>query len=536
LKNQIDGRDLKRMFQQGSNTLNLNKTVVDSLNVFPVPDGDTGTNMSLTMNSAINQINTLENVTIENVSQAVSNGSLMGARGNSGVILSQIFRGFEKGCRGKEFLNVKDFAISLKEASNTAYKAVMKPTEGTILTVIREVSETALDIAERITDFNEFLKEIIKHAEIVLEKTPDQLQVLKQAGVVDAGGKGLIFILKGFLKGLYEKNNQEEFDDIFESNKLNSNELEIQEEITFGYCTEFIVKGKNLNPEKLKEDIKYLGDSLLVVGDENLIKVHLHTNNPGKAIESGLNIGELIDIKIDNMRLQHKNKIINEQIKEEPKEYGFISVAMGDGLYNIFNDLNVDKIIKGGQTMNPSTEDILKAVNEINAKNIFILPNNSNIILTANQVKNLSNKNICVIPTKTIPQGISSLLEFDPSNNVEENINNMTEILNSVKTIQITYSVRDSKYKDLDIKKDDIIGICDGEIIAVGTDVEEVTLSTLEKILNEDSEILTMYYGQDINDETAQNFEKVIKDKYSEMDVEMYYGGQPLYYYIFSVE
>ncbi len=536
----IDGKILKRMFQQGSHILNKNQQNVDSLNVFPVPDGDTGTNMSLTVNSAINQISKVTNVDVESISKAASNGSLMGARGNSGVILSQIFRGFEKGCRDKKVLTVRDFSVALKEASDTAYKAVMKPIEGTILTVIREISDKAMEISNDKIDFDKFFYEIIKHGEITLEKTPELLNVLKQAGVVDAGGKGLIFILKGFWNGLLDK--EDIIEDDFE--KAHVDELEgksdYSSEITFGYCTEFIIKGHNLSTDILKEKIKDLGDSVLVVGDEDLIKVHIHTNNPGNALEYGLNMGELIDVKIDNMRQQHKNRIITDNYKKEDKEqkkYGFISIAMGEGLYSIFADLNVDKVIKGGQTMNPSTEDLLKAVNEINAENIFILPNNSNIILTANQVKDLSDKNIIVIPTKTIPQGISSLLEFDTTSDINNNYEKMTGIINKVKTIQITCSVRDSKYNDLDIKEGDILGISDGEIITVGKDVEDVAIRALGKVLDtKDFEILTMYYGSDIEKNSANSFASSIRSKYDEMDVEVYFGGQPLYYYIFSAE
>lgn len=522
------------MFIQGNNLLYKNRDVVDSLNVFPVPDGDTGTNMALTLDSALNEITKLENPTIENVSKSAAKGSLMGARGNSGVILSQILRGFEKGCKGKENLTSVDFANALKDASNTAYKAVMKPIEGTILTIIRETSERALQLSNENMDFNDFFSEIISHADSVLDRTPEMLDVLKQAGVVDAGGKGLIYILKGFWEALSGK-------EILQPEKKEvhtSHEKEIGDtHIEFGYCTEFIIQGNKLNSEKFKEKIKSFGDSLLVVGDDDLIKVHIHTNNPGRVIEYGLDIGELIDIKIDNMRHQHSNKHVTEEdVKEDAKKYGFITVAMGEGLSNIFKDLNIDKVIQGGQTMNPSTEDILKAVNEINADNIFVLPNNSNIILAANQAKELSDKNVIVIPAKTVPQGITAMLEFDPTSSPEENEENMIEALSNVNTVQITYSVRDSKFNDLDIKKDDILGIFDGEIDTVGNNVDEVAIEVLNKAIDDDHEILTIYYGKDVSEKEANELASLIEEKHGDLDIEVYYGGQPLYYYIFSIE
>lgn len=522
------------MFIQGNNLLYKNRDVVDSLNVFPVPDGDTGTNMSLTIDSALNEISKLENPTIENVSKSAAKGSLMGARGNSGVILSQILRGFEKGCRGKETLTVMDLADALKQASDTAYKAVMKPIEGTILTIIRETSERALELSNNNMDFNDFFSAIIAHADSVLEKTPQMLDVLKQAGVVDAGGKGLIYILKGFWEALSGKEiAQPEKKEIHTSHEEEISDTHIE----FGYCTEFIIRGNDLNTDKFKEKIKSFGDSLLVVGDEELIKVHIHTNNPGRVIEFGLETGELVDIKIDNMRHQHSNKHISENdVRKDAEKYGFITIAMGEGLSNIFNDLNIDKVIQGGQTMNPSTEDILKAVNEINAENIFVLPNNSNIILAANQAKELSEKNVIVIPSKTVPQGITAMLEFDPTSSPAENEENMTEALSNVSTVQITYSVRDSKFNDLDIKKDDILGIYDGEIDTVGNNVSKVATDVLKKAIDEDHEILTIYFGEDISEEEANELASLIEEDYEDLDIEVYYGGQPLYYYIFSIE
>lgn len=533
----IDGEMLKKMFIQGNYSLYNNRDVVDSLNVFPVPDGDTGTNMALTFDSAINQISKLEDPTVEAVAKSAAKGSLMGARGNSGVILSQILRGFEKGCKNKEVLTSVDFANALKEASDTAYKAVMKPIEGTILTIIREASERALELSNENIDLDNFFSAVISHAVSVLDKTPEMLDVLKQAGVVDAGGKGLVYILKGFFEALTGK---EVLEPKSKKVSLSQEKEVIDKEIEFGYCTEFIIQGNELDGEQFKKRIKDLGDSLLVVSDDELIKVHIHTNNPGKVIEYGLSIGQLIDIKIDNMRYQHKNKHVHEDDIEKDtkdlKDYGFITVAMGEGLNSIFKDLNIDKVILGGQTMNPSTEDILKAVNEINAKNIFILPNNGNIILAANQAKELSEKKVIVIPTKTIPQGITSMLEFDPTSSLEENAERMSEAIEDVRTVQITYSVRDSKFKDLDIKKDDILGICDGEIDIVGNNVKDVAIDVLSKVIDDEDEILTIYYGEEISEDQANKISSLVEEKYPDLDVEVYYGGQPLYYYIFSVE
>ncbi|MCG8541034.1 MAG: DAK2 domain-containing protein [Clostridia bacterium] len=532
---QINGEVLKKMFIQGNSLLYMNRDVIDSLNVFPVPDGDTGTNMALTFESAVNEIWKIKNPSISNISKSAAKGSLMGARGNSGVILSQILRGFEKGCRKKKILTKVDFANALTEASNTAYKAVMKPIEGTILTIIREASEKAVELSNQDIDLSDFFYEIILHIESVLDRTPQMLDVLKQAGVVDAGGKGLVFILRGFWEVLSGKK-------LVKLEEWKPNEAaHIQglthDNIEFGYCTEFMVQGNKLNTEKLKTKIKGFGDSLLVVGDDDLIKVHIHTNNPGKVIEYGLNMGELIDVKIDNMRHQHSHIVMADEIVEKDfKKYGFISIAMGEGLSNIFKDLNVDKVIEGGQTMNPSTEDILKAIDDINAENIFILPNNSNIILTANQAKKLSRKNVIVIPSKDVPQGIASMLQFNSNSSIEENEGNMINVLGSVKTVQVTYSVRDSKFNGLEINKDDIIGICDGDIVMVGNDISSVAIDTLKETITDDHEILTIYYGDEISEDAANQISSLVEEEYPDLDVELYYGGQPLYYYIFSIE
>ncbi|SHH28560.1 hypothetical protein SAMN02745135_00318 [Caloranaerobacter azorensis DSM 13643] len=534
----IDGVLLKNIFIGAANTLEKNKQVVDSLNVFPVPDGDTGTNMSLTMQSAIKQVKSLNSEKIEDIAKAASNGSLMGARGNSGVILSQLFRGFANGLKGVERIDVEILAKAFKLASDTAYKAVMKPIEGTILTVARECAEKAAEIAVKENDIIKFLEEVIRHGEMTLQKTPEMLPVLKQAGVVDAGGKGLLYILLGALDVITIGDSVllEEDTEVEAENSVNIERAD--EDIKFGYCTEFIINSKNVDVDRFKQEIMELGDSLLVVNNDEVTKVHIHTNNPGIVLEKALAIGELINVKIDNMRHQHKNKIIEEEkaVELNRKKYGFIAVAMGEGIANVFKDLNVDFVIHGGQTMNPSTEDILKAVESINAEHIIILPNNSNIILAANQAKELSNANIEVLPTKSIPQGISAILNFDEELELEENINNMMESVKSVKTGQVTFAVRDTVVNDIEIKKDDIIGIGEGEIKSVGNDITEVSINLLKDIVDEDNDLITLYFGEDISEEEAEELAEIIEDEIEDCDVEVVYGGQPLYYYIFSIE
>lgn len=525
------------MIIQGANALDRNKSMVDALNVFPVPDGDTGTNMSLTMNSAMKEIKQIDSDRIEKITEALANGSLMGARGNSGVILSQLFRGFAKSCKGKERLNTADVANALKSAADTAYKAVMKPIEGTILTVAREVGEKALEICKKEEDIQSFIRSLIAYGEKVLDKTPEMLKVLKEAGVVDAGGKGLIVIFNGFYEGMTGKDIEIE---PFDHSKSSEVHLEKEsEDIAFGYCTEFIIKNHNIDIQAFKQKITEFGDCMLVVGDENLVKVHIHTNNPGVILEYGLELGQLVNIKIDNMRQQHENKVFTDSDEKhdlEMKKYGMIAVTMGEGLTNIFKDLNVDEIITGGQTMNPSTEDIKKAVDRIQAEHIFIFPNNSNVILAANQAKELSNKAITVIPTKTIPQGISGILAFNDELDIDTNIELMTSAVKKVKTGQITYSVRDTQLNDMMIRKDDILGIQDGKITVVGNDVDEEAYHLLQEMITEEDEMITIFYGSESDEGRARHLAERIHEVYEDIDVEVYYGGQPLYYYIFSVE
>lgn len=550
----IDGVLLSKMFKQAAATLNMNKAMVDALNVFPVPDGDTGTNMSLTMNAAIAEINKHDGETsVEVVAKAMSKGSLMGARGNSGVILSQIFRGFAKGCQDKQTLTSIDLAHALKDASDTAYKAVMKPVEGTILTVVRKTAELGLDYTEQAVPIQELLENLIKRSEETLERTPDYLPVLKAAGVVDAGGKGLVFILLGFLDAVLGKEVEIQAERTETVLRAAGAALE-PEVITFGYCTEFILETLRDDVAILRSEIQKLGDSMVFVQDEALVKVHLHTDNPGTALEKALKYGPLITVKIENMREQHSNlshgadlaqaassdkSLPTQNIPEEKSEkkpYGIIAVAMGDGFSQIFRDLGVDVIVQGGQTMNPSTEDFLKAAEECHAEHLILLPNNSNIILAANQAKDVSSLPMTVIPTKSIPQGIATLIEFDMDKSPVDNEVAMTKALGQVKTLQVTYSVRDTQYEDIDIKKDDILGVGDGKIVSVGQQIETVALEALDKILDEEASIVTVYYGQDVTEHEAQTLAEKIGERYGDLDLELHFGGQPLYYYVISVE
>lgn len=537
----IDGQLLKKLFFGGAAALERNKKLINDLNVFPVPDGDTGTNMALTVQSAVKEVKKINSDSVEKISKAMSTGSLMGARGNSGVILSQLFRGFANGLREQENIDTVALANAFKMGSDTAYKAVMKPIEGTILTVARECAEKALEVSKDESDIVVFLEKVIKHGDITLQKTPEMLEVLKKAGVVDAGGKGLLVILMGVLQVLTGKHDEffEEMDTIkVETQAVQENG---QEDIEFAYCTEFIINKTNADVQELREQISKFGDSLLVVGGDSIIKVHVHTNQPGDVLGMAMKKGELIDIKIDNMRYQHSSKIDNdieekEEITEEAKKYGFITVAMGDGIVNVFKDLKVDHVIAGGQTMNPSTEDILNAINNINAENIIILPNNSNIVLAANQAKELAQKNIEVVPTKSIAQGIAALLEFDEDLDVEDNIENMKEAFGDVKTGQITFAVRDTEINDKKINKNDIMGICDGEIMSVGKDINEVSIDLLKNCTDKENELITIFYGEEIDEDTANKLLELLEQELEEYDIEVVYGGQPLYYYIFSIE
>ena len=552
----INASQFAKMFLAGAKNLEAKKEWINELNVFPVPDGDTGTNMSMTIMSAAKAVSELEQPTMATLAKAISSGSLRGARGNSGVILSQLFRGFCKVIGEVEEIDVTVLAEACERAVETAYKAVMKPKEGTILTVAKGAADKAAALALETDDLTYFIEEVIKEADFVLNKTPDMLPVLKQAGVVDSGGQGLVVVLKGGLDSLLGK----EIDYTIETGSTGSGfqkiSAETEAEIKFGYCTEFIIV---LNqPISEKEELDYkaflesIGDSIVVVADDEIVKTHVHTNDPGLAIQRALTYGSLSKIKIDNMREEHEEKLIKDAVKiaeqqkakeaeekanEPRKEMGFISVSIGEGMNEIFRGLGVDYIIEGGQTMNPSTEDMLQAIDHVNADNIFILPNNKNIILAANQAVDLvEDKNIFVIPTKTIPQGITALVNFIPDHSAEENAAAMTGELDSVKTGQVTYAVRDTELDGKVIKQDDFMGIGDKSILSVGKELAPTTLEMVDEMIDEDSAIVSIYYGQDSSEEAATELANAIEEKYPDVEIEINDGGQPIYYYVISVE
>lgn len=538
---------MKQALKGATALLEKNKEEVNSLNVFPVPDGDTGTNMSLTIKSALKQGLEAEDDNASKVALAASNGSLMGARGNSGVILSQLFRGFAKGLNNKKEIGVKELAQGLKEASDTAYKAVMKPTEGTILTVARECGEFAMKIWREDTDILVFLNRVIEHGNIILSKTPDMLPVLKQAGVVDAGGKGFMYVVIGAYNVLAGKENLEyEVEEETQERQIDHSLPKHTEDIEYGYCTEIMINTKDENIDKLREELSEIGDSLMVVGGEGIIKIHIHTNEPGIVLQKGTSLGELSDIKIDNMRYQHEEILLKHELETQnkdkavdsklEKEYSFIAISIGEGIDKVFKELNVDYIVSGGQTMNPSTQDILDAVETTCAKNIIILPNNSNIILAAEQTKELSDRNIIVLPTKSIPEGISALLAFNEEESVEKNEENMLSSIKEVVTAQITYAVRDTDINNKKICKDDIIGISKGDVLVSGKDKNLVSIDLIKDIIDEDISLITVFYGEDIREDEARDLISSLENEFNDIDIELIYGGQPLYYYIFSLE
>lgn len=542
----IDGNLLKNMIIAGANNLNQNKQMVDELNVFPVPDGDTGTNMSLTVLAAAREVEKVNTTNIYEVAKAAANGSLRGARGNSGVILSQLFRGFAKGLEKHEIADTYVIANCFKKGVETAYKAVMKPKEGTILTVAKEVALKALQLADETDDLELLLIEVIKHANEILNKTPDMLPVLKQAGVVDAGGKGLLCILEGAFNGIHVNKNIK-VDEPIQSKPVNFSALtHISEKtITFGYCTEFFINVKNADDEivdRLKEYLSTAGDSIVVVNDDEIIKVHVHSDHPGAVLEKALSIGSLSNLKIDNMREQHTSKIDfeNENQKKElksKKQTAFISIAMGEGIAEIFRNLGSDIVIEGGQTMNPSIEDIVKAIESLNAKNIIILPNNKNIILAAQQAaKFVKNKNVVVLSTKTIPQGISAIIIYDESKNIDLAIQEMEKAISNVKTGQLTFAVRDTVINDIKIKQGNILGIIENNIEVVCDDLDEATKEVVDKLIDNESEIVSLYFGQEVDKKDAEELAAYISEMYPNCEVEVHNGQQPLYYFIISVE
>lgn len=535
----IDGPLIKKMILFGAQNLENNKHIVNDLNVFPVPDGDTGTNMALTIQFAAKEVSQVKSDNLSKIMDAAANGSLMGARGNSGVILSQLFRGFAKGCKDKKMLGLKDLSEALQSGTDMAYKAVMKPTEGTILTVAKETSKFAIQNAENFDSLEKFIENIIEQGNHTLSKTPDMLPVLQEAGVVDAGGKGLMCILEGAYRALFEEDIEIE-QNISSIQSQNTNKENIStSDIKYAYCTEFMVLTKKMEIDNIKSHLSKMGDSLLVVGDDHRIKVHVHTNHPGKVLEYALQTGEITNIKIDNMKEQHRSQFDfdrQEDISVEEKEYAFVSVATGAGITEILQDLGVDSVIQGGQTMNPSTEDFLKEIDKLQAKYIYILPNNSNILMAANQAKEISDKNIEVVPSKTIPQGISALLAFNIEKNAIDNYKGMKEAIEEVKTAQITFAVRDTQVNGLSIKKDNIIGLYEGKIISVGQDISEVTLHLLEKVIETEDELITIFAGQGVSEEQKEVIQDKVENTFPNIDVEVHNGGQPLYYYIISVE
>ena len=568
----IDADLLKKMFLSGANNLDLNKEWINELNVFPVPDGDTGTNMTMTIMSAAREVQAIEQPTLENLAKAISSGSLRGARGNSGVILSQLLRGFTKAIKKQDAIDVPLMADAFQKAVETAYKAVMKPKEGTILTVAKGMADKAIELREEIDDLDEALRQIIEYGDKVLAHTPELLPVLKEAGVVDSGGQGLMQAMKGAYSamtgkeiapaqggealsagsGAGETGSREAFEGQGQSGLADF-------DIKFGYCTEFIInlekEMEDSEEQAFKQYLESIGDSIVLVADEEIVKVHVHTNDPGLAIQKALTYGSLSRMKIDNMREEHQEKLIKdagrlaaeqkaaeetrtaEKPTEPRKPYGFVAVSVGEGMDAIFRDLGVDCLITGGQTMNPSTEDMLNAINQVNADTVFVLPNNKNIILAAQQAQSLTeDKEVIVVPTKTVPQGISAIIGFSPDRSAEENAREMEEELSLVKTGQVTYAVRDTAIDGKEIHAGDIMGLDDHTIAAVGNDVTGTALELLSSMVDEDSELITIYYGSDLEEGDAQAFYEKVQEASPACDVELQNGGQPIYYYVISVE
>lgn len=536
-------------FESAANFLVHKKEEVNELNVFPVPDGDTGTNMSMTVKSAIKQMKEGNPKTAGDVAMLASRGALMGARGNSGVILSQLFRGFSESVKDLEIIDVQALALALKKASEMTYLAVMKPTEGTILTVGRETADYGLRIAKKHKEIIPFAKEVLEAANKSLENTPNLLPVLKEAGVVDAGGKGLCVILEGAILALEGKKFEEAdaSEPTAKKNLVQKRESISTDTIAFGYCTEFIVTTEKNGVEALKEKLTPLGDSLLVVGDDKMIKVHVHTNDPGKALQFGLEHGFLKDIKIDNMRLQHEEILFTEEqvestqkeeiSSEDPmKKYGFVAVSSGEGIEELFKNLGVDYVVTGGQTMNPSTEDLLEGVRKTNAENVFILPNNNNIIMAANAAKVIAECNVMVIESKSIPQGVSACLVFNEELDPEENFETMVEAIGEIKTAQVTYAVRDTDMNGVKIHKDDFIGISGKDIVFSSKELKETTLETIKKLIDEDTSLLTIYSGMDTKEEEVEELMEEVEELYDDIDVEIVVGKQPIYFYLLSAE
>ena len=541
----INGHDFYNMVVNASNRLLEESDFVNALNVFPVPDGDTGTNMSMTFKAAVKEIENLNSESIGETSKKLAKGALMGARGNSGVILSQILRGISKGLEGKTSVDSVEFANAFVEGSKAAYKAVMKPTEGTILSVIRAASEGA--VKSNKTDIVELLSEIVVEAKVMLDKTPDLLPALKKAKVVDSGGMGLYIILQGMYDALKD-GIKAEIKDISAKGSAGASAEAIEDiDIKFGYCTEFIILGDASKAKAFQDEIEPLGDSMIVVGYDDVIKVHIHTNDPGLVLSKAVALGELSKIKIDNMREEHREVLMSKEeyatskVEEaetavEKKKYAFISVAMGEGITHVLKDLGVDYVIEGGQTMNPSTQDMMECISKLNADHIFILPNNKNIIMAATQAAEISDKDVRVIPTKSIPQGITCITMFNADHEVDENEKALMEALELVKTGSVTYAVRDTEMDGIEIKEGNMLGLIEGKINKVGEDYFKVAEEVLESMIDEDSELITIFYGKDVDESKIEEFTEKLEEKYEECDVQFYKGDQPLYYFIMAVE
>ena len=560
MKNTIDALALKKAFIAGANNLDNKKDYINELNVFPVPDGDTGTNMTMTIMSAKREVESCKE-TMSDIEKAMSTGSLRGARGNSGVILSQLLRGFSKKIGDKTEIGVIEIADAFQKAVETAYKAVMKPKEGTILTVARGIATKARECAGTDITLEEFCETIIKHGDEVLASTPELLPVLKEAGVVDSGGQGLMEVLKGAVDCILGRvviaDTKPSGAGVSGVDNPKYSE-DLSADIKFGYCTEFIINLEKPYGIKEEEDLKQflesIGDSIVCVSDDEIVKIHVHTNHPGQAFEKGLTLGYLSNMKVDNMRLEHHEKVIKQAEREEAarqeaarqaekekqqpkKQYGFIAVSMGDGLKEFFTELGVDYVIEGGQTMNPSTEDMLNAIEKVHAENIFIFPNNKNVVLAANQAAGLcEDKNIIVLATANAPQGISAMIAFDSTMTLEDNKNNMLEAVSNVKSGQVTYAVRDTSIDGKAIHEGDIMGIGDKGLVSVGNDISDVTFDLIKDAVDEDSELISIYYGADVKKEDAEAFAARVEESFPDCDVQNYYGGQPIYYYIVSVE
>lgn len=560
MKNTIDALALKKAFIAGANNLDNKKDYINELNVFPVPDGDTGTNMTMTIMSAKREVESCKE-TMSDIAKAMSTGSLRGARGNSGVILSQLLRGFSKKIGDKTEIGVIEIADAFQKAVETAYKAVMKPKEGTILTVARGIATKARECAGTDITLEEFCETIIKHGDEVLASTPELLPVLKEAGVVDSGGQGLMEVLKGAVDCILGRvviaDTKPSGAGVSGVDNPKYSE-DLSADIKFGYCTEFIINLEKPYGIKEEEDLKQflesIGDSIVCVSDDEIVKIHVHTNHPGQAFEKGLTLGYLSNMKVDNMRLEHHEKVIKQAEREEvarqeaarqaekekqqpKKQYGFIAVSMGDGLKEFFTELGVDYVIEGGQTMNPSTEDMLNAIEKVHAENIFIFPNNKNVVLAANQAAGLcEDKNIIVLATANAPQGISAMIAFDSTMTLEDNKNNMLEAVSNVKSGQVTYAVRDTSIDGKAIHEGDIMGIGDKGLVSVGNDISDVTFDLIKDAVDEDSELISIYYGADVKKEDAEAFAARVEESFPDCDVQNYYGGQPIYYYIVSVE